>query len=293
MPNMVAILGLPFLTCVLMTLILSHLGIHILRREVIFIDIALAQTAAVGALAGHIFFGFATDSLLGYLCALGITLAAAGFYAIARRHVSQIPLEAVIGVTYAIAAAAALFLAGLAPGGHVHVKEVLAGSILWSTWQDIGTAGLVFAAVGLGFVLFRKPFNRLSDDYDRARADQMNVVCWDFLFYALLGMVVTLAVRTAGVVVVFSFLIIPATVSALLTSRWQLRLPIAWTYGIASSAAGLLAAYHYDFSVGPAIAAFLGLTLALTAAGLRVKDRIRRTAPCARPAEPEANAPPR
>ena len=192
-------------------------------------------------------------------------MAAAAFYAFARSRVIQIPLEAVIGVTYAIAAAAALFLAGVAPGGHVHVQQILAGSILWTSWIDIGVGTVAFSGVGLCFYLLRRPFSRISENYDRARREKLNVFWWDFLFYVLLGVVVTVAVRIAGVVVVFSFLIIPATISALFSSRWGLRLTVAWGSGAASSIAGLLFAYCFDFSVGPAIAAFLGIALVLAA----------------------------
>jgi len=279
MANMIEMLGLPFLACALMTLILSPLGMHVLKREVIFIDIALAQTATVGTLAAHIFCGIATDSPAGYAWALGVTLAAAAFYAAVRRHIVQIPLEAVVGVSYAIAAAAALFLAGLATGGHVHVKHVLSGSILWSTWRDIAAQALVFSVGALAFFLFRKPFRQLSDDYAGARTKGLHVFWWDFLFYALLGAVVTLSVRTAGVVVVFSFLIIPATVSALWTSRWGMRLVVAWICGGGASVAGLLFAYRYDFSVGPAIAAFLGVVLVLCAAVAWAMKRTIKSAP--------------
>ncbi len=265
MLGIIEVLGLPFLICLLMTIILSHLGIHVLKREIIFIDIALAQTAAVGALAAHIYCKLPTDSLLGYSCGLGVTLVAAAFYAFVRKRVTQIPLESIIGVTYAIAAAAALFLAGVAPGGHVHVGEVLAGSILWASWMDIGVGVLVFSGVGVCFYLFRSPFNRISEDYERAHREKLNVLWWDFFFYALLGIVITFTVRIAGVVVVFAFLIIPATISALFSSRWGPRLAVAGLSGTLSSLAGLLFAYRFDFSVGPAIAAFLGLVLAIAA----------------------------
>ena len=154
----------PFLVCLTMIAILGYLGIHVLQREVIFIDIALAQVAAVGAIFAHIVFEVHGNSLASYIWAFGFTLAASLFYSVVRRRVKQIPLEAVIGVSYAIAAAAALFLVGIAPGGHIHVQQMLAGSILWATGRDLLSCVFVFSAVGLCFYLFRQPFKKISDD---------------------------------------------------------------------------------------------------------------------------------
>jgi zinc/manganese transport system permease protein len=261
--QLVEILGIPLLVCLEMIAILGYLGIHVLKREVIFIDIALAQIAAVGAIGAELAFEAHGHSALGYSCAFGATLVAAAFFSLVRRRVVQIPLEAVIGVSYAIAAAGALFLVGIAPGGHVHVQQMLAGSILWATWADVVWAGLLFGLVGSCFYVFRRPFASISEDYEGTAREGANTLGWDLLFYALLGVVVTLAVRIAGVVVVFAFLIIPATLSALLASGWRERLIVAWATGAIASVLGLLFAERLDFSVGPAIALFLGAALVL------------------------------
>ena len=258
MVQLVQILGLPFLACVIMGGILGYLGIHVLKREVIFVDIALAQIAAVGSIAAHLAFEAHGDSLVGYVCSLGFVLLAAAFYALVRRRVIQISLEAVIGISYAIAAAGALFLVGVAPGGHVHVQTMLSGSLLWATWVDVITGLALFSAVGFAFFIFRKPFKQISYNYDNAVAAGMNVVWWDFLFYALLGVVITLAVRMAGVVAVFAFLIIPATISALLWPNRPGRIIITWLASIVASIGGLLFAYYLDFSLGPCVVVFLG-----------------------------------
>jgi len=263
MPQYIQLLGLPFLACLLMIGILGCLGIHVLKREVIFIDIALAQIAVVGAIAAHLAFHAHGHSVAGYGCAFGAVLVAAAFYSVVRRRVTQISLEAVIGVTYAIAAAGALFLVGVAPGGHMHVHDMLAGSILWTTWADIARCGAVFAVVAALLWVLRRPFGRISDDYEGAVRDGMRTAWWDFAFYALVGLVITVAVGVGGVVLVFAFLIIPATVSALFATGWASRLAIAWATGAIASAAGLWFANAFDFSLGPAIAAFLGVALCL------------------------------
>ena len=263
MEHLIQIFSQPFLVCLTMVVILGYMGIHVLQREVIFIDIALAQIAAVGAIVAHIAFRAHGDSLFGYFVAFGFTLIASVFYSLVRRRVNQIPLEAVIGVSYAIAAAAALFLVGVAPGGHIHVQHMLAGSILWATWKDFLLCIFVFSAVGLCFCLFRQPFKEISDNYENALRKGIKVVWWDFLFYALFGIVITLAVRIGGVVVIFAFLIIPATISALFSSDWGRRLVINWAIGIGATVAGLLFADRFDFSIGSAISFFLGVALVL------------------------------
>jgi zinc/manganese transport system permease protein len=259
---------IPFVASLIMLLILGYIGIHVLKREVIFIDIALAQIAAVGTIAAHVAFHLHANTVLSHAMALGTTLLAAAFFAAVRRRIVQVPLEAVIGVSYAIAAAAALFLVGVAPGGHVHIQEMLAGSILWASWSDVLWSAVVFAVVGACFFAFRRPFGAISEDYDGAVAAGLNTAAWDFLFYALVAVVITVAVRIAGVVLVFTFLIIPATLSASFAAGWAGRLFAAWIGGALSAALGLLFADRFDFSVGPSIALFLGTTL-IVAASLR------------------------
>ncbi len=260
---MIQMLGLPLLMCLALAAMMGYLGIHVLKREIIFIDIALAQLAAMGAIAAHLAFHAHGDSILSFTVAFGFVLAAAGFYAFARRKVAQIPVEAVIGVTYAITAAGALFLVGVAPGGHVHVQHMLAGSILWVTWRDVLVCAGAFAAVGGLFRLFREPLTKMSDDYDAAASEGLNVVLWDFVFYALCGLVIALAVRVSGIVLVFAFLIIPTTISAIFSSDWRTRLFAAWAAGSTASVLGLLFAYRLNFSMGPSVAMFLGIELAV------------------------------
>lgn len=277
--DIVSVQGVPFLACLVMLAMLGYIGIHVLKREVIFIDIALAQIAAVGAIASHVIFHLHEGSVYTHALSLGVTLVAAAFFAVVRRRILEIPLEAVIGVSYAVSAAAALFIVGISPGGHVHIQEMLAGSILWATWGDVLWSAAVFAAIGFCFYLFRAPFRTISENYEGALAKGYNTLAWDFLFYALLGVVITTAVRIAGVVVVFAFLIIPATLSAVFASGWTARLFVAWVAGALSSAVGLLFAARYDFSVGPAIALFLGV--ALVSIGLLRLARATRPAAAA------------
>jgi len=270
MPPLVQILGWPFLMCLIIGTILGYFGIHVLKREVIFIDIAVAQVAAVGSIAAHLAFEAEEDALLSYLFSLGCVLLIAAFYAIARRKVIQISIEAVIGISYAITAAGAMFLIGIAPG-HAHAEEMLAGKLLWVTQQHIVLCLVVFTAVAFCIHIFRKPLFRISENYEGAITQGLKVIWWDFVFYALLGVVITLAVRVTGIVTVFSFLIIPATISALFTARWGLRIFIAWVAATVASLGGLLFAYFFDFSMGPAIALFLGCVLLLASLSTKLR----------------------
>ena len=265
MLQLIQILGLPFLACIIMGTILGYLGIHVLRREVIFIDIALAQVAVVGAIAAHFAFGVHADAWFSRICSLGAVFAIAAFYAMTRSDIIQISLESVIGISYAIAAAAALFLVGIAPGGHMHIQDILSGSLLWTGWRDIIESVLVFSAIGFCFYIFRKPLMRLSNNYQQSCANGFKPVLWDFVFYMLLGIAITLSVQLAGIVVVFAYLIIPATISALFSPHWGIRILIIWTATTTASLGGLLFAYYFDFSVGPSVALFLGSELIVAA----------------------------
>jgi zinc/manganese transport system permease protein len=264
MLHLIQILGLPFLMCLIMGTILAYFGIHVLKRDIVFINIAVAQVAAIGSIAAHLAFDAEEGTLIAYLSSLGCVLLIAAFYAMARRKIIQISIEAVIGISYAITAAGAMFLIGIAPG-HAHAEEMLAGKLLWVTPQHIVLCLVVFTAVAFCLHIFRKPLSKISQNYEGAITQGLKVVWWDFVFYALLGVVITFAVRVTGVVTVFSFLIIPATISALFSARWGLRMFIAWIAATLASLGGLLFAYFFDFSIGPAIALFLGAVLVIAA----------------------------
>lgn len=264
MSQLLEMLGLPFLACLMMGGILAYAGMHVLKREIIFIDIALAQVAAVGAIIAQLAFDAHEETLVSHSMSLGCVFVLAAFCAALRNVNIRIPIEAVIGVSYAIAAAAAIFLISLAPT-EIHAEQMLAGSLLWIKRSDLVLGFVVFAATGCCFYVFRKPLLRLSESYRDGLTSGWKAGWWDFAFYALVGIVITTAVRLAGVIVVFAFLIIPATVSALFASGWATRMLIAWIAAAIASAGGLLFAYYLDFSFGPVIVLFLGCLLLVAA----------------------------
>ncbi len=254
----------PFVACLTLVGIHAYLGIHVIEREIIFIDIALAQIAAVGATMAHIFWHAEENSLLVYLFSLGFTILAALFFTEVKKRIKQISQEAVIGVSYAIAAAGALFIFALAAGSDVHMEHMLTGSILWAKWNYILLCAGVYAGVGLFHYIFRDKFLKVTRDYDAAIKQGIRVRLWDFLFYLSVGIVVTLAVSIAGVLVVFALLVIPATISAMYTTKWVNRLWIAYGVSILASIMGLAFSFFLNFSCGPSVVLFLGLALIIT-----------------------------
>jgi len=288
MSQLFEMLSFPFLACFIMGAILAYCGMHVLKREIIFIDITLAQVAAVGSIIAQLAFDAHEETLLSYAVSLGCVTALAAAYAILQTRTIRIPIESLIGVSYAIAAAAAIFLISLAPT-EVHAEEMLAGTLLWIDGRDVVFAFIVLATVGLGFYLLHKPLLVMSEGHRDGVAGGIRVICGDFVFYVMIGIVITTTVRIAGVLVVFGFLIIPATISTMFSSRWGVRLVIAWAVASSSSIAGLVVAYYLDFSVGPAIALCMGLLLAIIAVfakllavlGRRPTGIDRMNVPCA------------
>ncbi|MFC1782566.1 iron chelate uptake ABC transporter family permease subunit [Planctomycetota bacterium] len=274
MSELIDFYGIPFLSCMIIGLTLGYLGIHVLKREIIFIDIALAQFAAVGTVIAHVVFDAEEDELIAFLCSFGCIFLMAVFFALVHRQIRQVALEAIIGVSYAIAAAGVLFLLGVVVAGHTHadVHELLAGSLLYvsNIWPDVSLFLLALLLVMICFIIFRKPLNRLSDNY-RLNIDQgWNMVAWDILFYAVMGIVITITVRTAGIVVVFSYLIIPATIAALFTNKLWGQLLIIAAAVLLASLCSVWLTQTYDFSFGPPIGMFLGVFLALAALAKRL-----------------------
>lgn len=265
MSSILAFLAAPITASLLLVAILGYLGIHVLRREVIFVDLALAQIAALGTvvavLAGH---EVASPAALAY--SLGATVVGAAVFSLSRTRHERVPQEAIIGISYVVAAAAAILLADRAPEGAEHIKELLAGAIVWVTWPTVVRVAIVCGAVGALHWLFRRRFILISEDPAEAERRGWGLRRWDFVFYLLFGVVITLAVSVAGVLMVFAYLVAPAILALSMASRWSYRLLIAWAAGALASVAGLAASYAWDAPSGPAIVCVLGAMLVLYAA---------------------------
>jgi zinc/manganese transport system permease protein len=266
MLDMLQFMAAPFAACVILLGIHGYLGLHVLLRQVIFVDLALAQIAALGTVVALIV-GHAPGSPASFAYSLGAAVLGALVFSITRtrNHASKVPQEAIIGITYVIASATAILVADRAPEGAEHIKELLAGTILWVTWKDVTKILLIYMGVGLFHYIFRKRFITITENPDEAYAKGWKVWFWDFLFYLSFGVIITLAVEVAGVLMVFSYLVAPAIIALGTSNRWGPRIGVAWLVGFLASAVGLIASYKVDFPSGPAIVCSLGLFLLLFA----------------------------
>ncbi len=267
-------LWLPFLACLVLTGIHAYLGLHVLARGVIFVDLALAQVAALGItvafLAGH-----PIQSDAAYWYALAFTVGGALLFSVSRMRRAPIPQEAIIGIVYAVSAAAAVLVVDRAPQGSEHIKQLLVGSILTVTPTEVGTLALLYAVIGGIHWAIRRPLLQISFDPDAAMSRGRWIGWWDFLFYASFGVVVTSSVRIAGVLLVFSYLIVPAAVGALLTRSVTGRLVIGWALGSLVSVLGLSVSYAWDLPTGATVVTTFGALLAAVALGLAARSLSR------------------
>ena len=255
MSDALALLVLPFVAALCLVGIHAYFGIQVLQRKVIFVDLALAQIAALGAtvafMQGHPALGPAT-----YAYSFGFTVVAALLLAFTRTWSGRIPQEALIGVIYVVAAAAAVLLIDSAPQGAEHLKQVLTGTILTVGWNDLALIAPLYLGVAFAHWLLR---TRLLPALGAADPDWR----WEFVFYASFGLIVTSSVALAGVLLVFSFLIIPAAIGMLYAERLSRQLLIGWSAGAAASAMGLAASYAWDLPTGAAMVCAFGVALAL------------------------------
>jgi len=248
-----AFLWPPFLVAVCLVGIHAYFGIQVLARKVIFVDLALAQIAALGATVAFML-GHPAQSPATYGYSLAFTLLAAVLLAFTRAWASRVPQEALIGVIYVVAAAAAILLIDRAPQGAEHLKQILTGNILTSGLNEVAVIVPLYAAIGLLHLLLR---HRLTG---------AGPFAWEFVFYATFGVVVTSSVAIAGVLLVFSFLIIPAAIGVMFASSLARQLGIGWVAGTATSAAGLAASFAFDLPTGAAMVCAFGVALAVAGA---------------------------
>jgi zinc/manganese transport system permease protein len=280
--DLLSLLWAPFLMCLVLTGIHAYLGIHVIAREVIFVDIAMAQIAALGATAAFLV-GFDMDSSVSWATALGFTLLGAVLLTLTRsreRHVSQ---EAVIGVIYAVSAAAAVLLADRAPHGAEHVRAMLVGNILTVRPDEVVRVAGLYAGVGLVHWLCREPLLLISTQPEAALREGWRVRWWDLLFYATFGLVVASSVRVGGVLLVFSYLIVPSLAGIALGGGIGSRLLIGWAFGTAVSVLGMLGSAALDLPTGATIVCAFGVALVavwlMAPAARRALSRGRRPRP--------------
>jgi zinc/manganese transport system permease protein len=254
-----------FVASLILTGIHAYLGVHVVERGVIFVDLSLAQIAALGTTVAYLA-GYDLHSSTAYLFSLGFTFLGAAIFAFSRVHrQTRIPQEAVIGIVYAVSAAVAILIMSKATQETEHLKEMLVGNILSVTWPELAKTAILYALVGVFHYIFRERFLIISMDEQEAERRGLNIRFWDFLFYMSFGFVVTSSVAIAGVLLVFCFLIVPSVTAMLFAERLGPRLAIGWTMGALVSAGGVALSFLLDLPTGAAIVATFGLTLLLLA----------------------------
>lgn len=274
MADLLALLWAPLLMCLVLTGIHAYLGIHVLAREVVFVDIALAQIAALGATTAFLF-DFTLESPVSYAFGLGATLLGAIVLTLTRSRERRVSQEAVIGVVYAVSAAATVLLMANAPHGAEHLRGMLVGNIITVSSSEVARVAALYGAVGLLHWLCRRPFFLISTDPEAAFREGWRVRLWDFLFYASFGLVVTSSVRIAGVLLVFAYLIVPALAGTALGASTGSRLLAGWGFGTLVSVVGIATSAVLDLPTGATVVCGFGAALMLGWIFTRLSDRPR------------------
>jgi zinc/manganese transport system permease protein len=266
MADIIAFLYLPFLAGLILTGIHAYLGVHVVERGVIFVDLSLAQIAALGTTTA-VLRGLDPHSSQTYWYSLGFTIIGAAVFALTRVHrETRIPQEAIIGIVYAVSAAAAILAMSKATGETEHLKDMLVGNILSVNGFTVVKTAILYAAVGLFHFIFRKKFLAISVGAHNGEAETIpNVKLWDFLFYVSFGFVVTSSVAIAGVLLVFSYLIVPSVAAMLFSRRIGVRLAIGWSMGALVSCIGVLLSFKLDLPTGATIVCTFGIALGIMA----------------------------
>jgi zinc/manganese transport system permease protein len=232
----------------------TYMGLHIIRRTIIFCDLVLAQQAALGALVGiALGIKYATGS--SYLVSLATVLIGSVLLAVVKPKNRLIPREAVIGIMFALALVASLLLGDKLSGGGAYVTKTLAGSMLWVSWRLVGITVAVYVVLIAFHYKFREKFIGLTESADLVK----NQRTWDFLFFATQGIITVMIVPIAGVLLAYSFLMIPATIAALFSGRWLSAVAIGWAFGMVACLVGLIASYNWNLPYGPTLVLSLGL----------------------------------
>jgi zinc/manganese transport system permease protein len=264
---MFGFLAAPFAASLILTGIHAYLGVHVVERGVIFVDLSLAQIAALGAAIAILLpiSGGDPHGTVVYWVSLGFTFIGAAVFSTIRGQRARIPQEAIIGICYAVASAAAILAMSKATSESEHLKDMLVGNILAVSWPEVGKTATLYGAIGVFHYVFRKQFLAISLNHERAAERGLSVRFWDFLFYASFGFVVTSSVAIAGVLLVFCYLIVPSVAAMLYADTIGKRLAIGWTMGTVVSALGVYLSLILDLPTGATIVCTFGAALVIMA----------------------------
>jgi zinc/manganese transport system permease protein len=258
--GMFAFLLAPFIASLILTGIHAYLGVHVVERGVIFVDLSLAQIAALGTTMA-VLYGLEPHGVPAYIVSLLFTFIGAAVFSTVRSRRVRIPQEAIIGICYAVASAAAILAMSKSTEQTEHLKEMLVGNILAVSWFEVTKTAILYGAIGLFHFIFRRKFLLISMDPEAAEKEGISIRFWDFLFYASFGFVVTSSVAIAGVLLVFCYLIVPSVGAMLFADRIGTRLAIGWTMGTLVSALGVYLSLQIDLPTGATIVCTFALVL--------------------------------
>ena len=262
----------PFVACIVLPPLLVYLGLHVVQREVIFVDLALAQVATLGTSLA-LLLGYDFHDRIVFWISLGVTFLGAALFSWTRgRKKGPVPQEAIIGITFVVAAAGVILLLSRVAGGREELEHLLTGDILNVTAAEVGQRALLFAILAGFYATFHQRFALISTDPEAAFAQGTRVRLWDFFFYAAFALVVVSFVRVAGVLLTFAYLIVPAVCAVTLADRWLTRLAVGWGVGASASVVGLAASYALDLPTGAAIVCASGLALVIVGASAALRS---------------------
>ena len=266
--SVLAFLAAPFVASLILTGIHAYLGVHVVERGVIFVDLSLAQIAALGATIALLMTitGGDPHAAVTYWVSLAFTFLGALVFSTIRSRHARIPQEAVIGICYAVASAAAILAMSKATSESEHLKDMLVGNILAVSWPEVGKTGVLYGAIGAFHYIFRHKFLAISLNPQKAEEEGIPIKVWDFLFYASFGFVVTSSVAIAGVLLVFCYLIVPSVAAMLYADTIGRRLAIGWSMGTVVSALGVYLSLKLDLPTGATIVCTFGIVLIIMAA---------------------------
>jgi len=250
-------LATPIIASIILAGMLGYFGTHILSRGIIFIDIAIAQIAALGTMIG-LLLGFGEEAVEVQILSYAFTLIVIGAFAFLKTKELVIPPEAVIGIIYCLGLALALLLAERIPGGSNYITKTITGNLLWVTWDSVLKLALVFSGIGLIHVLFSKKFIWLTDNIDKTSNLSIQKRSLNLLFCFTFAIVVVKAVMIGGIFLVFTLLIAPSTAASLFLKSWKGRLIWSWIIGAIGTVLGIVISYSLNISNGPAIVCLLG-----------------------------------
>lgn len=271
----------PLVAALVILAINAYFGLHIIRRGVIFVDLAFAQIAALGSTVAFLL-GSHADAPLSYVFAFGFTLLGAILFSLTRVE-GQVTQEAYIGISYVVASAAVILLSSFTPEGAEHVSETLTGALIWVTWPTVAKLAAVYAIIGAFHWVFRKRMIAITFEPGTVG----NVRLWDFVFYLTFGIAITFSVNLAGVLLIFSTLVIPAVIAFLFTNRFGAALLIAWLSGAIAIVSGIAASFVWDITTGPLLVCTFGVVLLIA---LLVRPVVRSVARGRLPDTPSAAA---